>query len=168
MRIVAILLCALMIFSLFGCAPKEKFNTPVAFYYCLQNINHSNEKRVFDKEIHEGKEFTNDLVGLLNIYLKGPSSVSLYSPFPIKGQILGSKQEGNVLTLYLSEQFDRLPIDKLSLSIACLAQTVFEYASALILVLIPSGSFVDGTTYKTITADSFIYTDSNVNYSSIQ
>ena len=168
MRKIASFLCVLMVFSLLGCTGKDNLNLPVAFYYPVVNIDHNNTQKVFDKEIRECAEFSDNIVLLLNEYVKGPENENLYNPFPMDGRIVDSKREGNVLTLHLSEQFSSLALNKLSLSIACLAQTVFAYTSAPVLVLIPNGTFIDGSTYRTFTADSFIYSDRNTNYSSPQ
>ena len=106
-----------------------------------------------------------DLNGLLNEYLKGPIGDELYNPFPEGSHVTDVKREGNVLTLHLSQHFDRLTLEKLSMAIACLVQTVFDYTSIPVVLLIPNSAFIDGSTYKTFTADSFLYTDENTVYS---
>ncbi len=168
MKIAAFILCIVLLLTLFGCTNKSTFATPVTFYYCEKTIDHVNGKEVFGKEEREGASFADDLIGLLNAYFEGPESDALYNPFPEGSKILDVKRDGNVLTLHLSEQFDRLPLEKLSLAIACLVQTAFENTSAPVVLLIPNGTFIDGSTYKTFTKDSFLFSDENTTYSSPQ
>lgn len=166
MRILTFVLCILLVLSLWGCTNPNNFREPVAFYYCANSIDYQGKQDVFCKEIREGEGYTNDLAGLLNFYLKGSDCKDCYNPFPIGSSITGTKREGNVLTLHLSEHFGRLTLEKLSLAVACLAKTTLEYTSAPVLLLIPDGTFIDGSTYKTFTADSFLYSDQNTDYSS--
>lgn len=164
MRIFAIILCVVILCALVGCTQNTGLSTPVMFYYCISDIDHQGNRDVFGAEQREGKEFADDIVRLLNEYLKGPESDKLYNPFPQGSAIVDAKREGNVLTLYLSVQFDRLQQEKLTLAISCIAQTVFEYTSVPVLLLIPSGTFIDGSNYKTFTPDSFIYSDKDTSY----
>ncbi len=168
MKIAALILCLVIVFALFGCTNKSAFTAPATFYYCTETIDHLNGHEVFGKEEREGASYANNLIGLLNEYFEGPESDTLYNPFPEGSKITDLKREGNVLTLHLSEQFDRLPLEKLSLAIACLVQTVFENTSVPVVLLIPNGTFIDGSTYKTFTKDSFLFSDENTAYSSPQ
>ena len=165
MRYLAILLCLQTIIPFSGCTGKDNFKEPVAFHYCINDIDHLNDPQVFGKEIREGASFLDDLNGLLNEYLKGPIGDELYNPFPEGSHVTDVKREGNVLTLPLSQHFDRLTLEKLSMAIACLVQTVFDHTSIPVVLLIPNSAFIDGSTYKTFTADSFLYTDENTVYS---
>jgi hypothetical protein len=165
MRILPLILCILLVLTLFGCTKPSNFKEPVTFYYCANTIDYQGKQDVFCEEHREVAGYTNDLVGLLNLYLRGSNCKDCYNPFPIGSSITGAKREGNVLTLHLNEHFGRLTLEKLSLAIACLAMTTFEYTAAPVLLLIPDGTFIDGSTYKTLTADSFLYSDQNTNYS---
>ncbi len=168
MKLLSILICILLVLFLFGCTNVDKFQTSVSFYYCVKDIDHKNGSSVFYAETREGAAFEDDLIGLLNVYFAGPENDDLYNPFPTGSSITASKREGNVLTLHLSEEFDKLSLNKLTLAIACLAQTTFSYTSVPVLLLIPHGTFIDGSTYKTFTADSFLYSDQNITYNAPQ
>ena len=165
MKLTAITLCFIMLLSLCGCGNQSKLNAPVSFYYCLNEIDYQGSKSVFVEEIRNGSDYSNDLIALYNAYFAGPENKSHYNPFPAGSYVISTSQEGNILTLYLSEHFDVLPHEKLTLAISCLAKTTFNHTSALIMVLIPHGTFIDGSTYKTFTADSFLYSDENTTYS---
>lgn len=166
MRILAVILCLLTVLMLFGCSGSKNYEQAVSLYYCVKDIDHQGEQKVFGTESRDAASFDGDLVALLNDYMAGPKSDKFYNPFPSGGKITGAKQEGNVLTLHLSEHFDKYPLDKLMLATACLVRTTYAHTSAPVLLLIPSGTFIDGSTYKTFTADSFLHSDQNVNYSS--
>ncbi len=168
MRYLIVILCILLVFSLIGCTQQNEFISPVAFYYCAKDIDHKNGGDVFIKEYREGADFSSDVLLLFNEYLKGPANDGLYNPFPEGSYIKDAKRDGNALTLNLSEHFDKLPLDELAFATACLAQTAFEYTSVQVLLLIPSGTFIDGSTYKTFTSDSFIYSDQNISYAPLQ
>lgn len=164
MRKVAVILCIIILCALVGCTENAKLQTPVTFYYCISDIDHLGSRNVFGTEKREGSYFEEDILGLLNEYLKGPVSDELYNPFPKGSAIIDGKREGNVVTLYLSVQFDRLQQEKLTLALSCLVQTVFEYTSVPVILLIPNSTFIDGSTYKTFTPESFIYSDNNTSY----
>ena len=164
MKMIAIALTLALALCLVGCTPEEHLDTPVTFYYCVNDIDYLNGSQVFGEERRDGSAYKDNLDGLLNEYLKGPESNGLYNPFPEGSTVLSTKREGNVLTIYLSEQFNRLSLEKLSLAIACLVKTTFAYASAPVVLIIPDGTFIDGSTYRTYTADSFLYSDENTTY----
>ena len=167
MRILSLLLCLLLIFALFGCTVDNRFKDPVTLYYCVETNNHLNSIEVFGSEKREGATFDGDLVGLLNEYFKGPEDDILYNPFPIGSHVTVIKREGNVLTVHLSEHFNALPLEKLSLTLSCLAQTIFKYTSIPVLLILPDGAFIDGSTYKTFTVDSFLFSDEDTAYSPV-
>ena len=168
MRIIAIILCVVMLLSLCGCGKQAKVKEPITFYYCVNQIDHQGSKEIFGTETRDASIYADDLVALYNAYFAGPENSAYYNPFPQGSYVVSSTQEGNILTLYLSEHFDVLPLEKLTLAISCLAKTTFGHSSALIMVLIPHGAFIDGSTYKTFTADSFLYSDENTTYSTPQ
>lgn len=157
-------LCAVLLLSLIGCVSRTSSNRSVAFFYCTKDIDHEGNAGAFGKELRNSAAYSEDIELLLNEYLKGPESDGLYSPFPEGSSVKRAKREGNVLTIYLSSQFDRIPLDRLSLALACLAQTCFQNTSAPVLLLIPDGTFIDGSTNRTLTADSFMFSDDNTTY----
>lgn len=165
MRMIAITLILVLALCLVGCTPEERLDTPVSFYYCVNEIDYMNDSQVFGKERRDASVYNGNLDSLLNAYLRGPESNNLYNPFPEGSTVLSTKQEGNILTIYLSEQFNRLPLEKLSLATACLVKTTFSYTSVPVVLIIPDGTFIDGSTYRTYTADSFLYSDENTTYS---
>lgn len=165
MRIIAITLILVLALCLVGCTPEARLDTPVSFYYCVNEIDYMNGSQVFGKERRDATVYNGNLDSLLNAYFRGPESNNLYNPFPEGSTVLSTKQEGNILTIYLSEQFNRLPLEKLSLATACLVKTTFSYTSVPVVLIIPDGTFIDGSTYRTYTADSFLYSDENTTYS---
>ena len=165
MKQLAIILSTVLILCLAGCALSTGIDEPVTFYYCVNDFDYLNDPQVFGKEQRDRTAYQESLDDLLNDYLKGPKSDDLYNPFPAGSAVISTKREGNVLTIHLSEQFDRLPLEKLSLAIACLVQTTFDYVSAPVVLIIPHGTFIDGSTYRTYTSDSFLYSDENTDYS---
>ena len=165
MREVSLFITIVTLFGLLGCQQKTNdILSPVTFYYCVEQIDHENDASVFDGEIRDSSAYDGDILLLLNDYLKGPENATLYNPFPYRSTVVNAAQDGNVLTINLSFHFDNLPHEELALALACLTQTIFEYTNTPILLLIPNNAFIDGSTYKTFTADSFIYTDNNMNY----
>lgn len=164
MRKLCALLCILFIFSIAGCTEYHRYDTPVTFYYSVKTIDHAAGGNVFASETREGTSFSEDVQLMMNEYLKGPLSDDLDNPFPEGSTVKRVKRDGNILTLYLSEHFDNLPLEKLTIATACIAQTSFAYTSALVVLLIPDGTFIDGSTNKTINADSFLFSDKNVAY----
>ena len=165
MRVVAFILSLALALCLCGCTQTDSFHEPVVFYYCVNDIDYQNDPQIFGKEQHEGADYTGNLTGLLNEYLKGPKSDTLLNPFPAGSSVTSTKQEGNVLSIYLNEQFDRIPLEKLSIALACLVKTTLDYASAPVVLVFPHSTFIDGSTYRTYTEDSFLFSDANTAYS---
>ncbi len=163
LMLIALLLCLCLL--LFACYSQSgSYERPVHFYYCKTEIDYQSNEGVIDKEAREGAAYADNLQAMIDAYLLGPESEDYYSPFPEGSKIKVIKREGNVLTVKLDDQYDTLPEEEMSLAMACLSQTIFHSTSASVIVVSANSAFMDGSYYKTFTAESFLFSDKNADY----
>jgi len=125
-RLCTIVLAVLLIMPLYGCESQE--NT-VQFFYLRSEYISGAEDGIISPE---DREITSDrgLNYLLRLYLEGPVSSELISPFPSGLYLLNSQLEDNTLLLVLSRELCSLQNIDLTLALGCLARTGFSLTDA--------------------------------------
>lgn len=129
-RICALALAVCLLLSLPGClANEENLKAPVNFYYLRSDLTYWESDSVIAAEVREAYGHTEDLRYLILLYLRGPASSGLYSPFPAETTLAGLKQNGSTLTITL-DGCSLTEQSKLQATLACvsLAKTCFELA----------------------------------------
>lgn len=129
-RICTLLLTLCMLVCLCACGTAdETVKAPVDFYYPRVNLTYWENDSVIASEVREAYGHTEDLNYLVLLYLRGPASQELYSPFPANTGLAGLEQKNQTLTITLSgislSEQSRL---QTSLACACLAKTCFALA----------------------------------------
>lgn len=148
-------------FCLFGCGRKSKdLARPAQFYYCNKTITFDETSNVFSSEARETAEFQ-DLVSLMNHYLKGPVSGELVSPFPTQTEIVTIKEIGTTLDVTFSPQLSRLTGSELTLACVCTAMTLFELTEAETVIISAEGVRLDGKDSIMITPDRLSFADNH-------
>ena len=126
-RVIRFLLCLMLMIPLCGCGNQED---AIEFYYIRADILNGVPDGVIACETREAPGHEDDLDYLLNLYLEGPLTQSLVSPYP-KGTVLQSFSYSDA-TLYvtLSEEFAKLEGMDHTIAAACMAYTGFQLTSA--------------------------------------
>ena len=108
-----------------GCAENSTTGT-TTFYYCNERLEYGFNTSAIDSE--QRKEVIDPLAyeALLNLYLSGPKSSNLKSPFPSGTQLISIDIEQGRACLVLSNEFSELTGVDLSLACACLALTASD------------------------------------------
>ena len=71
-RILSLILALLLIASLWGCTRQEDPDKPLTFYYSRAEYVYGNEGSVMGAEEREWNGQSDDLKGILTLYLNGP------------------------------------------------------------------------------------------------
>ena len=128
------MLCLILAFSLLfltGCKQEEpEIEVPVKFYYCAREVTFHNEHGVFQYEQREAKDLMDDYVALMNLYLSGPVSEHLISPFPRRLTATAVSVNGSNVTIALSSTIAILTDIRLTKACACIALTLFDLKQA--------------------------------------
>ena len=144
-RMTSILLILALLPALVGCSPKaEPPQSPVTFYYPADDTIYDGKTAVIHQEIRDAAGYEEDIEGLLNLYLKGPASESLRSPFPRQVKVTRYSTNSNTINLVLSSEFAQLSGIDLTLACACLANTLFELTQLERVQFFATDSQLDG------------------------
>lgn len=154
-RLSLLLIFALLI-SLAGCSPAQG---NIRFYYPRSEIQYGQADGVIASESREAPGHEEDLTYLLMLYLEGPISQELTSPFPEGTTLQQLDIQENALSIVLSDALSQLDAMDYTIACACLAQTCFglgEFDSVTVSSTLP------GSTSITLTPDSVMFSDNSV------
>lgn len=118
----------LMLLLAAGCSSQgEPDGTP--FYYCVTNPSYKQDSTAIDKEYRDEIP-TDSLTAALEVYLAGPESSNLVSPFPEGLKVLSANQEGSILYLTVSMEMTALSGLNLTMACGCLTLTCLALTDA--------------------------------------
>ncbi len=159
-RWTSLILILAVLSALFGCsgqtAPPQN---PVAFYYPAEDTVYDGKTTVLHKEIRDGAGYEEDIEGLLALYLKGPSSESLRSPFPRRVTVAKFSTTSNTITLEMSSEFAQLSGIDLTLACACLANPLFDLTQLERIQFFATDAQLDGQPSITLDRNDILYFD---------
>ena len=128
------LLCLLLTFALILplAACQTEGNPKVTFYYVRQRDDfiYGIADGVITGESRDNAGHMSDLRYVLTLYLKGPVTESLRSPFPAGCSLVSVKSEQNTLDVTLSGPLGSLDGIHKTLAWVCLAKTCFSLTTA--------------------------------------
>ena len=155
------LMLALVFLLLSGCHYSERGDIlePVEFYYprVTTNFVYGAPDSVFTAEVREASGHVNDLSYLITMYLRGPQSANLRSPFPADCKLEEIRTGGNTLCIVLSGEFAELEGLEQTIACAALAKTCLSL-SQMQRIRIDSTS--ENKTFSiTLTEDSLLLAD---------
>ena len=152
---IALLLFALLLLAalLAGCGRQTQpsFVQPFDFYYRAQEPDYRSGYGVVGVETRElGVSPLSD-EELITLYLQGPVSESLVSPFPPGVQLLGVRMSATTLTVRLSSEYAALQGVDASLADACIVKTLLGLANVRRVRIVAMGD--DGTELRSAVLD---------------
>ena len=112
-----------------SCYQEETEPKGIAFYYCVSQRDYTSGSTVLSAE-HRADVPEDSLPQALELYLSGPLSPDLLSPFPQNLKILGAYQEGKTVYLTLSTELAGLSGIDLTIACGCLTLTTLAIANA--------------------------------------
>ena len=146
---IAIILIFLLILGMIGCSEKETIH----FYYLRTEVQYDVSQGVITAEEREIEGANRSLEYMLKLYLEGPVSQSLRSPFPKGTALTHLAQTGNSLVVTLSPPFGMLENMDYVIACACVASTCFALTDA------QSVTIATGQTEMTLTRDNLTIND---------
>ena len=159
-KLLCVILPLVLLLSLASCSTsKDSIEDPVHFYYRELEMKYGTEPGVIGKEVRDAQGRRQDYSYLLSLYLKGPASYSLYSPFPANTSIKSfSLQEGNA-SVHLSSSFAGLTGLDLTLACACITITVCEMTGAQQVTISAADALLDGNSNITMSQEDIVLLD---------
>lgn len=132
------LLCLLLGMLLLGSLPACHFSEggdilePVEFCYVRSSDQflYGTESGVFGTEVREASGHRDDLNYLLSMYMRGPQSAQLLSPFPAGCRLRDIRYNGSTVCLVLTGELLTLENKDLTIACAALAQTCLGLSDA--------------------------------------
>lgn len=139
---------------------------PVKFYYCNSDdrISYNSETGVIGWEARESNGYQEDLTALIDLYLKGPVSDYLKSPFPSGVSVVNISQTETELQITLSNQFGTLTGCELSLACGCLSMTLLEYTDAQSVEIMIQDEALDEKASITMSWENLILLDDSTTF----
>ena len=95
-RMIAVILALLLLLT--GCELSQPSHAALEFYYPVAETSYTKGATYLQAEIRSDASLSEDLIVILNDYLKGPADAAAYqNPFEAHMQILSVQEEGTVL-----------------------------------------------------------------------
>lgn len=161
-KLTCLFISALLIVSLCACShSNEKIQKPVKFYYCTNPEAYQSGSDVFLPEIREATGYS-DNISLLNLYLSGPVSDDLISPFPAGVTVESFTIKDITAKICLNSQFAKLSGLDLTLACAGLSLTIFELTDVQQVEFCVSNALLDGRETILLSRDDFLFNDNSM------
>ena len=156
MKRILTLILALFILSCFSGCRQSSSTATVNFYYCAAAPKYHTQTSVIQPESRKIDGDLSDLDGILRLYLEGPVSGQLTSPFP-SGTLLKTVQLGKEVTeVVLSDDVGSLSGIELMIACGCLAKTVLEVSQSEIVHIRAENILLNNHAYIEFTEQSFL------------
>ena len=165
MRGYKILSVVLVLVLLSGCtsaiAQRPQMINPIDFYYCRQDAAFGSETGALGYETIELGRTDMTVEEILALYLQGPISDTLRSPFPKELACTGATLDGGVLTLRLNDAYGALSGVECSLVSACLTMTLTQIKFVDSVRVETPSALLYAQTEQKYSEDSFVLFDAS-------
>ena len=149
-RLLLILLVVVCLLTTFGCNKNtESFSAPTNFYYRRNSVLFYTVDAVITPEIRETVQCNENILDVVNLYLQGPASNELSSPFPSNLAALAIVQDEDVISIQLNDAIADLSGVTQTIAYSCLFKTLTDLTDCTVVeiqILSHSGSTVDTLT----------------------
>ena len=149
-KILALAFSLLLILSCSACGYQNDPAQQVSFYYCAKDPADTGHSTHISPELWEDIR-QNSLEEIIDLYLSGPRTEDLRSPFPEGLQIVLAEQQDSTMYLTVSPHLCQLTDMELTVACACLTLTIIELRQVQQVVITPEEGLLDGQ--KSITMD---------------
>lgn len=146
---ISLLLVILLVFGLWGCRKEET----IPFYYPRAEIQYGIDNGVIAAEDRNIEGSDQSLEFLLKLYLEGPISQDLRSPFPKGTALENLDRDGDTIIITLSEPFGMLENLEYIIACASVASTCFDLTDS------DTVTIIAGQSEMTLTRDNLVLTD---------
>lgn len=153
------LLLALLLLTGCGIATVGQSDAGVLFYYRGSSGDYLSELGAMGAERRALHEDQQNVAGLMELYLGGPMTPELFSPFPNGMRLLRSEVSGQELTLIFDDSLAALSGVGLHLACACIARTLGEYAGYETVTFRAETQSLDGEAQYTVRPADLVLED---------
>ena len=163
-RIVIFMLIAALLLS--GCSiANQNIKEPVAFYYLRSCSGNEDYKAYFSDgaivaELREASGHKEDLFYLISMYLRGPLTPDLVSPFPSGSAVTRVIQDDQTLYVNLNAAAGNAEDLELTLIWACLAKTCMALTDATAICIESRSTGGQILFQHTVTRDTLLWDES--------
>lgn len=141
---IALSLCLLLLFSCMGCRQDPGADVDSAhFYYPRAQLSFDSGSSAFEAEYRHMDQWSS-WAQVLNIYLAGPTSNQLRSPFPAGIKVINTTMENGTVTINVSRELAQLSGLELTIACGCLTLTCLELTGAETIIIRADGALLDG------------------------
>lgn len=149
---------ALGLLCLAGCRQEAPESQGTAFYYCVAQREYTTGSTALSAEYRSGVP-RDALTEALDLYLAGPVSSELRSPFPEGLKMVGAYQEGSTVYLTLSPELTDLTGLELTLACGCLTLTTLALTGAEQVQIRAVSGLLDGQRAITMDKNTLLLLD---------
>ena len=154
------LICVLLLICACLCSCSNvQGNTDILFYYPNKQINYSTTDQIIGYE--KCVENVDPLAysELLTIYLKGPRSSELNSPFPSGTALVRFTIDQQIAHVTLSNDFSELTGVDLSIACACLSLTIEKISGCAQVQISAENAQLDNREFITVNTNEILLID---------
>ena len=157
-RLLCLLLALALLAGCTGSGTNEK-ESGVRFYYRSADGDYFSEQGAMGFERRNLDENQADVDAMMALYLKGPLSPELTSPFPSGMRLVRSEMTSSEITLTFDDSLAALTGIGLRLACACIAKTVWEYSGCDTVTIRAQTLELDGKESIVIHPDKLVLKD---------
>ena len=160
-RIIALILSVSLLLTLSGCG-NTAHQMPVNFYYQTIDPVYNSPDGIIAPEARDFYHLRNDMDAFLEVYLAGPLTKELQSPFPRDTHVLNWEQQDGILKLNMSESFAALSGVELTVACGCIVRTMCENLPIESVEISVEGATLNGKDSIVLSADSLTLFDDSL------
>lgn len=154
-KVLSFLLIPALLLGLCACAAprtEQALTQPFDFYYRSEQTDYDAATGALGVETRDlGRSALTD-EALVRLYLEGPQTEGLVSPFPPNVELLGVSAGGTLMTVRLSEEYSRLQGVDASIADACIAKTLLGLSNVRRVRIVSLDQ--DGGELRSVTLDN--------------
>lgn len=158
-RFFSLTLMIVLLVCIAGCRQESPESQGTAFYYCVAKPDYSTGSTAISEEYRSGVP-EDSLLQALELYLAGPLSSGLQSPFPENLKLVDVYQEGSTVFLTFSRELAALTGLDLTVACGCLTLTTLALTDAQQVEIRTAAGLLDGQRAITMDKNTLLLVDS--------
>lgn len=163
--------CLVLVLVFSGCIhqPEAAGNEGVRFYYRNnQEEAYFSETGIMAFETRSIRWEQQSIAGLMEVYLQGPVSLELSSPFPKDLQLIETQILPDEITLTFDDSLASLSTVGLRVAAGCIARTLWEYGGYGTVILKAQNQPLDGQARLVLYPEALVLSDHSAGQSNAQ
>ena len=160
-QILSLILIFSLLLPLTACTSDQPTD-PGGFYYRRIEPLYKGSDGIIAPEQRELNGIRDDLGAVLSLYLSGPLSRDLESPFPRDTALINWKKTNSDLYINFSEAFAELSGVDLTIACGCIARTFLELTDATTVRIQANGALLNGSDCFIVSRDNLSLEDDSI------